>query len=92
MEGEKLARIDESIKQITKTLDSHDKKLEQLEKTYGVMMNLNYRMANVENAIKSIDNKLDQNSVKKGKKWDKLIDYIFYALVSFVLLKLGLKG
>jgi hypothetical protein len=27
----------------------------------------------------------------KGMKWDKLIDYLFYAIVAFALFKLGLK-
>lgn len=92
MDNEKIARMDENIKQVHKKLDLYDKKIEKLEETYTIMMNLSYRMENVENAVKSIDNKLDQTNEKKGKKWDKLIDYLFYALLGFILIKLGLKG
>lgn len=28
---------------------------------------------------------------KKGMKWDKLIDYLFYAILAYCLFKLGLK-
>ncbi len=88
---EKIARIDESTKQAHKRIDTHDKKIEKLEQTYSIMQNLNYRMENVENAVKSIDNKLDNQQEKKGMKWDKFIDYIFYAILAYALLKLGLK-
>ena len=61
---------------------------------------------NVEKGLDSINNKLDkhedeiqQEKIKdekeKGKKWDKLVDYLFYAVLAFLLgfiaMKLGLK-
>lgn len=29
--------------------------------------------------------------MRSGMKWDKLIDYLFYAILAFALFKLGLK-
>lgn len=56
-------------------------------------------MGKVETAIEKIDNKLDdkinEDSQNKGKKWDKFIDYIFYfvlaLLLGYIATHLGLK-
>jgi hypothetical protein len=49
----------------------------------------------METTIKSINSKLDTRESEKGKKWDKLIDYLFYfiiaAILSYVAYKLGIK-
>lgn len=92
MENEKVVRMEENIKQTNKRLEVCDKKIEKLEETYSIMSNLNYRMENVEKAVESIDHKLDQHKDNKGKKWDKLIEYIFYTVLAYILLKLGIKG
>ena len=56
-------------------------------------------MGKVEQAVENIDKKLDakvqEESNKKGAKWDKLVDYIFYfilaTILGFIAVKLGLK-
>lgn len=56
-------------------------------------------MGKVETAVDNIDKKLDakvqEDSKIKGKKWDKLIDYLFYAilalLLGYIAMNLGLK-
>ncbi|MCI9434083.1 MAG: hypothetical protein HFI86_02240 [Bacilli bacterium] len=88
---EKIISTEDRSKSNTKRLDEHDEKIEQLEKTYSIMEKMDYRMGKVENAVERIDNKLDSNDKSKGMKWDKLIDYLFYAILAFALFKLGLK-
>lgn len=96
---EKIAHIEEREKSNTKRLDDHDSRLDNLEKTYSIMEKMDYRMGKVETAVEKIDSKLDEkvheNDKEKGKKWDKLIDYIFYtilgAIMLLVLAKVGLK-
>ena len=42
-----------------------------------------------------LDSKINQDSENKGKKWDKLLDYLFYSVIAILLAllysKLGLK-
>ena len=69
------------------------------EKTYSIMEKMDYRMGKVESAVEKIDLKLDskvsEDDKEKSKKWDKLIDYIFYSVLAVILgliyMKLGLK-
>lgn len=53
------------------------------------------KISDIENQISSIKANQTAQSEKKGAKWDKLIDYIFYAFVAVLLgllvAKLGLK-
>lgn len=92
---ERLVAVEEGRKSNTKRLDEHDLRIDNLEKTYSIMEKMNYRMENVEMAVEKIDKKLDENQEEKGKKWDKLIDYIFYSVIAvilgFIYMKLGLK-
>lgn len=48
-------------------------------------------MGNVEQNVEKIKTKLDNNSKEKSMKWDKLIDYLFYAILAYALFKLGIK-
>ena len=76
-------------------LDDHEKRLDGLEKTYSIMEKMDYRMERVENSVEKINTKLDSNKDEKGKKWDKLIDYLFYFILALMLgyiaSQLGLK-
>lgn len=86
---EKVAHLEEREKSNTKRLDEHDNRLDSLEKTYSIMEKMNYRMEKVENAVDKIDKKLDtkvsEDDKAKGKKWDKIVDYIFYAILAALL-------
>lgn len=90
-----VAHLEERAKSNTKRLDEHDDKIQKLEDTYSLMQNVNYRIENVESNIEKINTKLDENNNEKGKKWDKLIDYVFYfvlcTLLTYISTKLGLK-
>ena len=88
---EKIQEIADRSKSNTKRIDDHDKKLDEVEKTYSIMEKMNYRMGKVENAVERIDIKLQGSDKNKSMKWDKLIDYLFYALLAYALFKLGLK-
>ena len=86
---------DERCKHFTERLDDHEKRLDGLEKTYSIMEKMDYRMERVENSVEKINTKLDSNKDEKGKKWDKLIDYLFYfvlaLLLGYIASKLGIK-
>ena len=86
-----LTEIEQRSKSNTRRLDEHEKKIEDLEKTYSIMQKMDLRVSNIEGSVKSINTNLDAQSEKKGMKWDKLIDYIFYAILAYCLYKLGLK-
>ncbi len=80
---------------IKEKFDNHEERITSLEHSTKVLETMNYRMGQLETTVKSINNKLDLNNNEKGKKWDKLIDYLFYFFVALVLgyvaYKLGIK-
>lgn len=94
-----IAHLEERAKSNSHRLDDHEKRIDSLEKTYSIMEKMDYRMGKVETAVDNIDKKLDakayEDSQVKGKKWDKLVDYIFYAilggLLTYISVQLGLK-
>lgn len=83
--------INEKFSQHTKELEEHDRRISELEKTYIIMQKMDLRVSNIEKAVGVINTKLDNQTEKKGMKWDKLIDYIFYAILAYCLYKLGIK-
>ena len=103
---ERLVAVEERGKSTTKRIDEHDKDIEDLKKTYAIMQKMDYRMSNVEKGLDTINQKLDKHDVEiqeeinkedksKSKKWDKLVDYLFYAflglILSYIAMKLHLK-
>ncbi len=87
--------LEEKFKHTEEKLDEHDKRINELEKTYIIMQKMDLRVSNIEKQVGTINTKLDAQSENKGKKWDKLIDYLFYFVVAILLgllvAKLGLK-
>ena len=83
--------IDEKFKNQEKTINDHESRIKSLEKTYSIMQKMEVRVGYIEESIDSINQKLDSQSKEKGMKWDKLIDYLFYAILAYCLYKLGLK-
>ena len=96
---ERIAHLEEQNKSNTKRIDEHDERIEKLENTYSTLQKMDYRIGKLETTIEKMDNKLDskinQDSENKGKKWDKLLDYLFYSVIAILLTllysKLGLK-
>lgn len=98
--------IEERFKNTDKQLENHEKRLAKVEETYAIMKQMDLRVGNIEKSVETINNKLDSKvetinnkldskTEEKGKKWDKLIDYIFYFVIALLLgllvKKLGLK-
>ena len=80
---------------IKEKFDNHEERISDLEKNTKILETMNYRLGQMEASVKSINSKLDGTLNEKGKKWDKLIDYIFYAvlgiLLSYIAYQLGIK-
>ena len=87
--------IKEHFNSVDKTIEIHEKRLNNLEKTYAIMEKMEYRMEQMEKSVTAINTKLDNQSAEKGKKWDKLIDYLFYfiiaALLGYIIHRMGIK-
>jgi uncharacterized Ntn-hydrolase superfamily protein len=88
---EKITETDQRSKSNTKRLDEHDEQIKELQNTYTIMEKMDYRMGNVENNVSEIKEDMLKSKEQKGMKWDKLIDYLFYAILAYALFKLGLK-
>mgnify|MGYP000180562208 FL=1 len=88
---EKIAEIEQRSKSNTKRLDEYDGQIKELQNTYSIMEKMDYRMGNVENNVSEIKEDIQKSKEQKGMKWDKLIDYLFYAILAYALFKLGLK-
>lgn len=82
---EKIAHIDESCKSAHKRITDIEEKIDKLEDTTAILKNVDYRMGKLEQNVEKIDCKLNNRIEEKGKKWDKLIDYIFYFFVAIAL-------
>jgi len=80
---------------IKEKFDNHEERITSLEHSTKVLETMNYRLGKMEETIKSINGKLDNKESEKGKKWDKLIDYLFYFVIAtilgYVAYKLGIK-
>jgi hypothetical protein len=92
---ERLVKVEQSDKSAHHRLDEQEKNIDELKKTYVIMEKMDFRMENVEKNVAGINIKLEEVDKNKGRKWDKLIDYIFYFILSTILgyiaIKLGLK-
>ena len=93
---EKIITNEQSTKSAHKRIDEAESRIDELEKTYAIMQKMDYRMGRVEDSVDKISQKLDNNFqeivnakaqpiTEKSKKWDKLIDYIFYAILAAIL-------
>lgn len=88
---ERIVEVEQRSKSNTKRIDDCDKRLNTLEENTAILQKMDFRIGNVESNVEKISKKLDEKSKEKGLKWDKLIDYLFYAAIAYALVKLGLK-
>lgn len=92
---ERLVKVEQSDKSAHHRLDEQEKDIDELKKTYVIMEKLDFRMENVEKNVTLINTKLEEVDKSKGRKWNKLIDYIFYfilaTILGYIAIKLGLK-
>jgi septal ring factor EnvC (AmiA/AmiB activator) len=87
--------IKERLNGVDKELEKHEKRIGSLEKTYSIMERMEFQIKEMDANIAKLSEKIDNQSNEKGRKWDKLIDYLFYfiiaALLGYVIHKMGLK-
>ena len=87
--------IKERLNGVDKELEKHEKRLSSLEKTYSIMERMEFQIKEMDANIAKLSEKIDNQSNEKGRKWDKLIDYLFYfiiaALLGYVIHQMGLK-
>ena len=103
---EKIIQNEQNLKATDKRLNEAESRIDDLEKTYAIMEKMDYRMGRVEDSVDKISQKLDSNYkelmatksqpvTEKSKKWDKFIDYVFYAILAAILalvfIKIGLN-
>ena len=102
MDEGRFVKLEENVKSNQHRLDNAEQKIEKLEDTYKIMEKMDWRMGNVETSVNKINEKLDKHEKditdeksktdkEKSIKWDKLFDYLFYAVLAYALIKLGLK-
>ena len=92
---------------IREKLENHEKRIETLENSTSDIKTIIYRLDNVDKQINTMNNKFDnveskidsalkKEDVDKSKKWDKFVEYIFYAvvgiLIAYIAYKLGFKN
>ena len=93
---EKIISNEQSTKTAHKRIDDAEARIDELEKTYAIMQKMDYRIGRMEDSVENINKKLDsnfqeiikaktQNTNEKSKKWDKFLDYIFYAIVGAII-------
>lgn len=87
--------IEERFKGLDKEIEKHEKRITNLEKTYSIMERMEFQIKEMDESITKLSEKIDTQNNEKGRKWDKLIDYLFYfviaALLGYVIHQMGLK-
>ena len=90
--------IEEKFKVHEEKIVNHEDRITNLEKIYVIMAKMETTMKNIQSDnvemkedIKKIKSSQVEETSKKGMKWDKLIDYLFYAILAYCLYKLGIK-
>ena len=81
---------------IKEKLENHEKRIESLESKTSDLKTLIYRIEALENKISKMNDNLNsalkKDDEEKGKKWDKLIEYIFYAVVGILITYIAYKS
>lgn len=85
---------------IREKLENHEKRIEILESNTSDFKTVVYRLDLLEKTIATMNAKLDlalkKDDEDKSKKWDKLVEYIFYAilgiLIAYIAYKTGFKN
>lgn len=83
--------IEEKFKVQDHTISNHEERIKNLEKIYVIMAKMETSINSIKEDVTNIKRKQNEETQQKGMKWDKLIDYIFYAILAYCLYKLGIK-
>lgn len=87
---------------IKEKLNNHEKRIESLENSTSDIKTIIYRLDNVDKRIDTMNNKVDnignkidsalkKDDENKSKKWDKLVEYIFYGILGILLTYIAYK-
>lgn len=81
---------------IREKLDNHEKRIEVLESSTSDFKTVVYRLDILEKTIATMNAKLDlalsKEDEQKSKKWDKLIEYVFYSILGIIIAYLSFKA
>lgn len=81
---------------IKEKLDNHEKRIEVLESSTSDFKTVVYRLDILEKTIATMNAKLDlalsKEEESKSQKWDKLIEYVFYAILGILISYLAYKA
>ena len=77
--------IEEKFKVHEDKIVNHEDRITNLEKK------METTLKNVQTDISDMKDKMNKSTEDKAFKWDKLIDYLFYAILAYCLYKLGIK-
>lgn len=83
--------IRDRLIRIETKLDNFGKIESQSNDAYNLSKKNEQDIKEIKSKIQDVESKEAQQTEKKGMKWDKLIDYLFYAVLAFCLYKLGVK-
>lgn len=80
---------------IKERFENHEERISQLEKNTRILETMNYRIGQMENNIKNINDKLDVKEEVKQKDIKGWISFFMQAILTIVIgyiaIKLGLK-
>ena len=80
---------------IKEKFENHEKRISILEKNTKILETMNYRIGQMDENIKSINNKLDKKEEVKTKDIKGWISFFIQAiltiLIGYIAIKLGLK-
>ncbi len=97
LEHEKrLTEVESRSKSNTKRLDEMEKRQDNLDDLVSTVKVLADREARVEDDVKEIKNSVNEMKEKPVKRWEGIVDKAIFtavgALVTYLLLKLGIGG
>ncbi len=80
----KLINLENNIEKNKQKIENLKKRLKKIEDSIS-------KIKIIENKLLKLEEIIENMQYDKGKKWDKLIDYLFYAVVAYCLYKLGIN-
>lgn len=77
-EGERIAKLEVQVKK-------HDEQIEKLNDVYIALTKVTDKVQTIENDVSEIKTDMKEIKERPSKKWDKLVDYIFYFILALIL-------
>lgn len=90
----RLTEVEDRSKSNSHRLDEVERRQDNLDELVGMVKVLADREGRVEEDVKEIKSEVKSIASKPGKRWDKLVETIFFAVVGavvgFMLARIGL--